>query len=68
MPLLAKLPGGAFGLPYLPLTPPPLPARWRIRFSDPITVTGSEDDLAFVQSQNDRVRDEIAGMLASMIK
>jgi hypothetical protein len=29
---------------------------------------GSEDDLAFVQQQNDRVRDTIAGMLESMVK
>jgi 1-acyl-sn-glycerol-3-phosphate acyltransferase len=69
MPLLAKIPAGALGLPYLPVTPPPLPARWRIRFSEPMDVSaGSEDDLAFVQQQNDRVRDTIAGMLESMVK
>jgi 1-acyl-sn-glycerol-3-phosphate acyltransferase len=69
MPLLAKLPGGAFGLPYLPLTPPPLPARWKIRFSEPVDVTGgSEEDLPFVHAQNDRVRDTIAGMLESMVR
>ncbi len=67
MPLLAKLPGGLLGLPYLPLTPPPLPARWRIRFSDPITVDGSAEDLAYVQEQNDLVRDTIAGMLTAML-
>ena len=69
MPLLAKIPAGALGLPYLPLTPPPLPARWRIRFSEPVDVSGgSEDDLPFVQQQNDRVRDTIAGMLESLVK
>ncbi|MBK7863360.1 MAG: 1-acyl-sn-glycerol-3-phosphate acyltransferase [Archangiaceae bacterium] len=67
MPLLAKLPGGMFGLPYLPLTPPPLPARWRIRFSEAVTVEGSPDDLAYVQDQNDLVRDTIAGMLTAML-
>lgn len=67
MPLLAKLPGGMLGLPYLPLTPPPLPARWRIRFSDPIVVNGSAEDLAYVQEQNDLVRDTIAGMLTAML-
>lgn len=67
MPLLAKLPGGLLGLPYLPVTPPPLPARWRIRFSEALHVDGSADDLAYVQEQNDRVRDTIAGMLASML-
>jgi 1-acyl-sn-glycerol-3-phosphate acyltransferase len=67
MPLLAKLPGGALGLPYLPITPPPLPARWRIRFSEAMHVEGSAEDLAYVQEQNDRVRDTIAGMLASML-
>jgi 1-acyl-sn-glycerol-3-phosphate acyltransferase len=69
MPLLAKLPGGPLGLPYLPVTPPPLPARWRIRFSEPVDVSGgSEEDLPFVQQQNDRVRDTIAGMLESMVR
>ncbi len=67
MPLLAKIPAGPLGLPYLPLTPPPLPARWRIRFSEAMTPSGSPEDLAYVQEQNDRVRDTIAGMLASML-
>jgi 1-acyl-sn-glycerol-3-phosphate acyltransferase len=67
MPLLAKIPAGALGVPYLPLTPPPLPARWRIRFSDPMALEGHTDDLAWVQEQNDRVRDTIAGMLTSML-
>lgn len=68
MPLLAKLPGGMFGLPYVPLMPPPLPARWTIRFSEPVHVDGNADDLAYVQQQNDRVRDTIAGMLESLLK
>jgi len=67
MPLLAKIPAGPLGLPYLPLMPPPLPARWRIRFAEPMTVSGSPEDLAYVQEQNDRVRDTIAGMLAAML-
>jgi hypothetical protein len=67
MPLLAKLPGAALGLPYVPLTPPPLPARWKIRFSEPMNVEGSPDDLSYVQEQNDQVRDTIAGMLAAML-
>ncbi|MBL8950019.1 MAG: 1-acyl-sn-glycerol-3-phosphate acyltransferase [Myxococcaceae bacterium] len=67
MPLLAKIPAGPLGLPYLPLMPPPLPARWRIRFSEAVTLSGSPEDLAYVQEQNDLVRDTIAGMLASLL-
>ena len=67
MPLLAKIPAGSLGVPYLPLTPPPLPSKWRIRFSEPMTVEGSTEDLAYVQQQNDRVRDTIAGMLTDVV-
>ena len=39
LPLLGKLPGGALGVPYLPVTGPlPLPAKWRIRIGEPLAV------------------------------
>jgi 1-acyl-sn-glycerol-3-phosphate acyltransferase len=71
MPLLLKLPG-AFGLPYLPLTPPPLPAKWQIRFGPAIDLSdappAAEDDLAWVQRANDRARQTIEGMLTAMLR
>lgn len=68
MPLLAKLPGGLLGLPYLPLTVPPLPAKWHIQFGAPLELTGAEDDLAWVTKTNDRVREQIEGMLTGMLR
>lgn len=72
MPLLAKLPGGLFGLPYLPLTVPPLPAKWHIQFGAPVDLSdvpaGGEEDLAWVAHTNDRVREQIEGMLTAMLR
>lgn len=69
-PVLASLPGGAFGLPYLPLTTPvPLPVRWAIRFGAPIHVSAPEgDELAFVQQLTERTRGEIETMLQSLLR
>ena len=39
--LLGKIPGGLFGVEYLPITLPPLPARWHIRFASPISMEGA---------------------------
>jgi 1-acyl-sn-glycerol-3-phosphate acyltransferase len=72
MPLLARLPGGFLGLPYLPVTPPPLPARWHIRFGPPIDLSSApdnaEEDLAWVAQINDRTRETIEGMLTAMLR
>lgn len=72
MPLLARLPGGILGLPYLPITVPPLPAKWHIRFGEPITWSeapdNADDDLAWVAQINDRTRETIEGMLTAMLR
>jgi 1-acyl-sn-glycerol-3-phosphate acyltransferase len=72
MPLLGKLPGGLFGVEYLPVTLPPLPARWHIRFAPPIDLDGAprepEHDLAWVERKNFAVRDQIAAMLEDLLK
>lgn len=71
MPLLGKLPGGIFGVQYLPLTLPPLPARWHIRFGAPISMEGApaepEHDLAWVERKNFAVRDQVEAMLLDML-
>ncbi|GMU61417.1 MAG: hypothetical protein AMXMBFR34_31800 [Myxococcaceae bacterium] len=71
MPLFGKLPGGFFGVEYLPLTLPPLPARWFIRFAPPIDFTGApqipEDDLAWIERTNLAVRDQIEAMLGELL-
>ncbi|MGV3622956.1 MAG: lysophospholipid acyltransferase family protein [Archangium sp.] len=72
MPLLGKLPGGMFGVDYLPLTVPPLPARWHIRFAPPVSLEGApsqpEADLAWVERTNHTVRDQIEGMLTNLLQ
>jgi 1-acyl-sn-glycerol-3-phosphate acyltransferase len=72
MPLLGKLPGGLFGVQYLPVTLPPLPARWHIRIAPPVDLSGApaepEQDLAWVERTNLAVRDQIEGMLTDMLQ
>lgn len=72
MPLLGKLPGGFLGVEYLPLTVPPLPARWHIRFAPPVSLEGApsqpEADLAWVERTNLAVRDQIEGMLTNLLQ
>jgi 1-acyl-sn-glycerol-3-phosphate acyltransferase len=68
-PVLAKLPGRPFGLPYLPLTTPvPLPVRWSVRFGAPLHLTPSGDELAYVQQITERTRSEIEAMLQSLLR
>lgn len=73
-PLLARLPSGFLGLPYLPLTPLgplPLPARWFIRFGEPITAEGlppeAAEDTVQVQRLTERTRDAIHSMLQELL-
>lgn len=71
-PLFGKLPAGFLGLPYLPLTPPPLPARWIIRFGDPISMGDlppeAAEDMPQVQRLTERTRESIQGMLQAVLK
>jgi 1-acyl-sn-glycerol-3-phosphate acyltransferase len=71
-PLFGKLPAGFLGLPYLPLTPPPLPARWIIRFGDPISMGDlppeAAEDMPQVQRLTERTRESIQGMLQALLK
>ena len=73
MPLFARVPAGLLGLPYLPVTSPlPLPARWTIRFGEPLRVDdqplGAEEDVALVHRLNERTRESVQGMLEAMLK
>jgi 1-acyl-sn-glycerol-3-phosphate acyltransferase len=70
VPLLAKLPASALGIPFLPITLPPLPARWFIKFGAPIVIDGgavAAGDIALVQRINEQVRDTIDTMLKDML-
>jgi 1-acyl-sn-glycerol-3-phosphate acyltransferase len=71
-PLFGKLPASFLGIPYLPLTPPPLPARWTIRFGEPIGVEDlppeAAEDMSQVQRLTERTRESIQGMLQALLK
>lgn len=72
-PLLGRIPAGFLGVPYLPLTGPvPLPAKWFVRFGEPISTQdlGPEDadDLTEVQRVTERTRESIQGMLQSLLR
>ncbi|NNB93156.1 acyltransferase family protein [Corallococcus exiguus] len=72
-PLLGRLPGGFLGFPSLPLTAPgPLPAKWTIRFGEPLTMEGlspeDADDLGEVQRLTERTRESIQGMLQALLR
>lgn len=72
MPLLAKIPASLLGLPYLPLTVPPLPVRWRVKFAAPLMLDDApadfESDSQWVEKTNTKVRDTIDSMLVSMLR
>ncbi|HEY0095987.1 MAG TPA: 1-acyl-sn-glycerol-3-phosphate acyltransferase, partial [Archangium sp.] len=71
-PLFGKIPASFLGLSYLPLTPPPLPARWTIRFGDPISMgelpPEAAEDMSQVQRLTERTRESIQGMLQALLK
>jgi 1-acyl-sn-glycerol-3-phosphate acyltransferase len=69
LPLLGKLPGGPLGVPYIPVTPVPLPAKWRIRIGEPIDVPAGakETDLSVVESLVDATRNTIEQMLRELL-
>src|SRR5215831_16631646 len=71
LPLLGKLPGGLLGVPYVPVTPlpVPLPAKWRIRIGEPIAVPAGakETDLSVVESLVEATRNTIEHMLRDLL-
>jgi len=72
-PLLGRIPASFLGVPYVPLTGPvPLPAKWLLRFGEPISTgeLGPEDadDLAEVQRVTERTRESIQGMIQSLLR
>ncbi len=71
MPLLARLPMQPFGMPYVPLTPVPLPARWHIRFGEPVDPSsapkGASEDVLFIEKTNDEIRNGIEAMLTQLL-
>jgi 1-acyl-sn-glycerol-3-phosphate acyltransferase len=69
LPLLGKLPGGPLGVPYLPVTPFPLPAKWRIRIGEPLqTPPGAkETDPSVVESLVEATRSTIEHMLRELL-
>jgi 1-acyl-sn-glycerol-3-phosphate acyltransferase len=71
MPLLGKLPGKLFGVDYVPLTLPPLPAKWHLSFGEPIDLSGApsdpEADLSWIERKNGEVRDRIESMLKDQL-
>ena len=70
LPLLGKLPGGALGVPYLPVTGPlPLPAKWRIRIGVPLVMPAGakETDSSVVESVVEATRNTIEHMLRGLL-
>lgn len=74
-PLLGRIPASFLGVPYVPVTPLgplPLPAKWSIRFGEPISVDGlapeSADDMGEVQRLTERTRESIQGMLQALLR
>ncbi|WP_224240935.1 lysophospholipid acyltransferase family protein [Hyalangium gracile] len=72
-PLLGRIPASFLGVPYVPLTSPvPLPARWTLRFGEPVAMEGlgpeAADDLAEVQRLTERTREAIQGMLQALLR
>jgi 1-acyl-sn-glycerol-3-phosphate acyltransferase len=70
-PLLARLPGGVLGFEYLPLTLPPLPSRWKVRFGAQVLLGGAppdaEGDPGFFEAKNLEVRDALQGLLDALV-
>ncbi len=68
MPVLATVPLQSFGIPHLPLTLPPLPTKWVIRFGEPLAVElGEEDEAAQIARWTERVRTLVEQMLQGIL-
>ena len=78
LPLLAKLPAGFLGMPYLPLTPLgpiPLPAKWSVRIGAPLVLPeqpagapGGTAALAVVEALVEKTRRRIEEMLQELLR
>jgi 1-acyl-sn-glycerol-3-phosphate acyltransferase len=78
LPLLAKVPAGFLGMPYLPLTPLgpiPLPAKWFVRIGAPLTLPeqpagapAGTAALAVVEALVEQTRRRIAEMLQELLR
>ncbi len=81
LPLLAKLPAGFLGMPYLPITPLgpiPLPAKWSVRIGPPLELPAhlkapaarlaETEALAIVESLVEQTRTHIEEMLQQLLR
>ncbi len=81
LPLLAKLPAGFLGMPYVPITPLgpiPLPAKWSVRIGPPLALPeqheqpggapGGTAALAVVESLVEQTRRRIEEMLQELLR
>jgi 1-acyl-sn-glycerol-3-phosphate acyltransferase len=79
LPLLAKLPAGFLGMPYLPITPLgpiPLPAKWSVRIGPPLVLPARETPgapagtaaLEVVESLVEQTRRHIEEMLQELLR
>jgi 1-acyl-sn-glycerol-3-phosphate acyltransferase len=78
LPLLAKLPAGFLGMPYLPLTPLgpiPLPAKWSVRIGEPLVLPeqpagapAGTAALAVVEALVEKTRRRIEEMLQELLR
>jgi 1-acyl-sn-glycerol-3-phosphate acyltransferase len=79
LPLLAKLPAGFLGMPYLPVTPLgpiPLPAKWSVRIGPPLVLPKSDAAgapvgtaaLEVVESLVEQTRRRIEEMLQELLR
>jgi 1-acyl-sn-glycerol-3-phosphate acyltransferase len=72
LPSLGKLPGRMLGLPDLPLFPGPLPAKWSIRFGEPIQTAAlgpaAAEDLREIQRLVEQTRAQLEGMIQALLQ
>lgn len=70
-PVLARLPLKRLGFDELPLSLPPLPARWLLRFGPCVDLQGRptdpDGDPLWVEEKNLEVREQIAAMITELL-
>jgi 1-acyl-sn-glycerol-3-phosphate acyltransferase len=71
-PLLGSFPLKALGLDQLPITLPPLPARWQLEFGTPVDLSGAPDDPdgdpSWIEEKNLEVREQLSTMLTGLLE
>jgi 1-acyl-sn-glycerol-3-phosphate acyltransferase len=82
-PVLLRLPGAAFGLPDLPITPTfpwlglaglaPLPTKWSLHVGEPLEIAGvhpaaAAGDHARVRRVRDQVRERLQALLLDALR